>query len=210
MSETQTPERLTAQDVLTKVGYDGFVRSLFNRSGDPAKDFAHAVLGIVTEVYEMRAALEPVNQLEEAGDLTFYGYALKQVVGDWLKHDDSTQDYGFDLHALAAAEVHISAAQVGTAQQYIDSLINEMLDTAKRWVGYGKPPADIVHTLAQGCYVALGTVEDCGMALDTGLMELANVKKLLERYNGMTFNAERAVNRDLAAERSVLEHAAAA
>jgi hypothetical protein len=34
---------------------------------------------------------------------------------------------------------------------------------------------------------------------------VANVDKLLKRYNGMQFDAERAVSRDLPAERTVLE-----
>jgi hypothetical protein len=42
----------TAIEVLTEVGYEGFVKALFNRSGDLPKDFAHAVLGIVTECHE--------------------------------------------------------------------------------------------------------------------------------------------------------------
>lgn len=210
MSDTQTPARLTAQEVLATVGYDGFVRSLFNRSGDPAKDFAHAVLGIVTEVYEMRAATDRVNQLEEAGDLIFYGFALKQVVGDYLGCESEEAYYGFDMEAMEATERQLDAGHIGTKQQYIDSLMNQMLDAAKRWVGYGKAPADITRTLQQGYYVVLETIGDCGSRVSKREMEISNVGKLLERYNGMTFSAERAVNRDLAAERSVLEHAAAA
>lgn len=204
---------MTAHEVLTTVGYDGFVRSLFNRSGDPAKDFAHAVLGIVTEVYEMRAATDRVNQLEEAGDLDFYWHALKQVVGDYLGFDSEIDYFGFDMGDMGAMidyERVLDKAHIGTKQQYIDGLMNELLDTAKRWVGYGKAPADITRTLQQGFYVALETVADCGCHVSNREVEYANVEKLLERYNGMKFSAERAVNRDLAAERSVLEHAAAA
>lgn len=201
---------MTAHEVLTTVGYDGFVRSLFNRSGDPAKDFAHAVLGIVTEVYEMRAATDRVNQLEEAGDLDFYGHALKQVVGDYLGFDSEADYLGFDMDAMVNIERQLDAAHIGTKQQYIDGLMNELLDTAKRWVGYGKAPADITRTLQQGFYVALETIADCGCRVSRREIEYANVGKLLERYNGMKFSAERAVNRDLAAERSVLEHAATA
>ena len=206
MSENQTPASLTAHDVLNTVGYDGFVRSLFNRSGDVSKDFTHAVLGIATEVCEIRTAKEPVNRLEEGGDLTFYGVALGQVIGD---HLGMTLEQFADLDSddfLAEME----AKHFGSTSEVVDLLINELLDISKRWVGYGKAPADPLHALNLGRWVISAAVADAGFFGAPDLLIYANIGKLLERYKGMTFSAEHAVNRDLAAERSVLEHAAAA
>lgn len=197
---------MTAHDVLTTVGYDGFVRSLFNRSGDPSKDFAHAVLGIVTEVYEIRSAKDSVNRLEEAGDLTFYSHALMQVVCDSL--GITTEEWAKKDADPFLAEM--GAIHFGSLRDNVDRLSNELLDIAKRWVGYGRAPTDMVRAAYIGVYVVACAIEDSG--LKGGVEEAArvNVEKLLERYKGMTFSAEHAVNRDLAAERSVLEHAAAA
>ena len=212
MSENQTPARFAAVDeVLNTIGYDGFVRSLFNRSGDVSKDFTHAVLGIATEVCEIRAAKEPVNRLEEGGDLTFYGVALGQVIGDHL---------GMTLAQLADLDpadfladdflAEMEAKHFGSTSEVVDLLINELLDISKRWIGYGKAPADPLHALNLGLWVISATVADAGFFGAPDLLICANIGKLLERYKGMTFSAEHAVNRDLAAERSVLEHAAAA
>lgn len=206
MNENQTPASLTVHDVLTTVGYDGFVRSLFNRSGDPSKDFAHAVLGIATEVHELRAAKEPVNRLEEGGDLAFYGVALGQVIGDHL---------GMTLEQVAKLDpgpflTEVQALHFGSTAEVVDHMVNELLDISKRWVGYGKAPADPLHALDLGLWVISAAVADAGFYGDPTRLIDANIEKLLERYKGMTFSAEHAVNRDLAAERSVLEHAAAA
>jgi len=53
----------------------------------------------------------------------------------------------------------------------------------------------------------VGFVVEHGAAEHTPMEVIlkTNVEKLLKRYNGMAFNAERAVNRDLPAERKVLE-----
>lgn len=213
MSENQTPASLTAHDVLNTVGYDGFVRSLFNRSGDPAKDFAHAVLGLVTEVSELRAARDPVNLLEEAGDMSFYGLAVEQVLADFLGVEGEREmPLGSSNYKLMSPmKQALDDQRVGPMGTYLDQLLNELLDHAKRWVGYGKAPADVLRVMALASYVEDLAFRECRVCAP-GLCHiyLANIGKLLERYKGMTFSSEHAVNRDLAAERSVLEHAAAA
>lgn len=204
---------MTAHDVLTTVGYDGFVRSLFNRSGDPSKDFAHAVLGIVTEVSEMRAARDPVNLLEEAGDVSFYGLAVEQVLADFLGVEGEREmPLGSSNYKLMGPmKEALEDQRVGPMGAYLDQLLNELLDHAKRWVGYGKAPADALRVMALVSYVEDLAFRECRVCAPSLChIYLANIEKLLERYKGMTFSAEHAVNRDLAAERSVLEHAAAA
>lgn len=206
-SETQTPARLTAEQVLSTVGYPGFVRSLFNRSGNPAVDFTHAVLGIATEIHELRTATEKVNALEEGGDLTFYVEALGQVICD---HTGLTLDDLFEGDGAEAAFRGLVSMQVGTVQAYTQHLANELLDSAKRWVGYGKVPTSLADEFRRALFLVGMSIRDCGLEDEVRRLELINVKKLLARYNGMVFTAERAVNRDLPAERAVLEGAAAA
>lgn len=187
----------TAIEVLTEVGYEGFVKALYNRSGDLSKDFAHAVLGIVTECHEYLTATDQVNAIEEAGDLCFYLTALKQVLDDVGTFDESEFDKLVD-----AACTRMDAEGFKVMDEFV-----EWLDLAKRWVGYGKAPTMSPTQLMAEAAALVSFVIDKGAAsnVDMPVIMVTNVDKLLKRYNGMKFDAERAVNRDLPAERAVLE-----
>jgi hypothetical protein len=187
----------TAIEVLTEVGYEGFVKALFNRSGDLPKDFAHAVLGIVTEGHEYLTATDEVNAIEEGGDLCFYLTAMKQVLDDVGTYDEVEFD-----KLVEAACTRLDAEGF----QLMDELV-EWLDLAKRWVGYGKAPTMSTTQLVAEASALVSFVLDRGDAEDVemSVIMVANVDKLLKRYNGMQFDAERAVSRDLPAERTVLE-----
>lgn len=201
----QAPEvpTVTAEEVLATVGYDGFVRSLFNRSGDPSKDFAHAILGIVTEQHEFEEATDAVNFLEEAGDLTFYYFAAGQVVQEALGVADGAE---FDAEE-AATRTRLEFV----SRRLIRAELNELLDIAKRWVGYGRQPKLTSGALLGriGAIVAVILQSGPAEAQDHPRVLRANVDKLLERYKGLTFNADHAINRNVATERQVLENAAA-
>lgn len=187
----------TAIEVLAEVGYEGFVKALYNRSGDLSKDFTHAVLGIVTECHEYLTATDQVNAIEEAGDLCFYLTALTQVLQAVGAFDEGEFD-----RLTEEAVVRMDAEGFQIMDEFV-----EWLDLAKRWVGYGKAPT-MSHTQLMAEAAALVSfVIDKGAAANVGMpvVMVTNVDKLLKRYNGMAFNAERAVNRDLPAERAVLE-----
>lgn len=196
------PNTLTAAEVLNTVGYSGFVKSLYNRSGDISKDFTHAVLGLVTETHELFAAKEEVNAIEEIGDLAFYLEALRQTL------DAHSPLVAAEFEAHLNARINVLVAEVDEGK--LADVVNEWLDLAKRWVGYGKAPTMSTSVLMAEAIalvsVVVGGMSEPGTA--SARMEkakLVNVEKLLKRYNGMQFNAERAVNRDLPAERAVLE-----
>lgn len=193
-----TANRITATEVLATVGYPGFVRSLFNRSGDLSKDFTHAVLGIVTELHEYMNATDTTNQLEEAGDMMFYFEAARQVLDE---HSP------LDPEAFAEAEA-VALATLANGLSLAD-VATPWMDVAKRWVGYGKAPAMTTTQVLAGLSAMISYVvvrcHDCGH--NEQQVMTANIEKLLERYNGMRFNAERAVHRDVNAERAVLENA---
>lgn len=191
----------TAIEVLATVGYEGFVKSLYNRTGDLSKDFSHAVLGIVTECHEYLTATDEVNAVEEAGDLCFYLTALKQVLDEMSPIDDEAYNKLYDA----------ASARMETEDFQVVSTYVEWLDLAKRWVGYGKSPTMHTTELLANASALVSFVVSCGPVGEPDMHKvlLVNVEKLLQRYNGMTFSAERAVNRDLFAEREVLEtHAA--
>ena len=187
----------TAIEVLTTVGYEGFVKALYNRSGDLSKDFTHAVLGIITESHEYLTATDEVNAIEEAGDLVFYLTALKQVLDDISPIDGVV---------LGTTQGDVFA-RIDARDSPIMDIFVEWLDLAKRWVGYGKAPTMTTTELLEEASSLVRLVVEQGAAANTSMHVVlkANVSKLLQRYNGMQFDAERAVTRDLFAEREVLE-----
>lgn len=204
------------RNILDTVGYEGFVRALFNRTGTPSVDFTHAVLGIATEVYELLSAKDAVNATEEAGDLAFYLQAMWIVLSDAYPTlvEGVERSNEFDLIVEQVGDLHKEAIMSMSKPALLNHLLTELLDVAKRWVGYGKEYphhpahlpvlAGIVVGLAEHLCVASGSLED-----DTERTIEVNVKKLLKRYQGMKFDATLAVNRDLAGERAVLDAAVA-
>lgn len=207
LSKEEMDRRVHA--ILTTDGYDGFVRGLFNRSGDLSKDFTHAVLGLRTECYELLQARDGVNAIEEGGDLRFYLEALHQVVADcdWIVVYEPT-----DAQMREHASVKFSVCH--TAQETMEFCLNQLEDLAKRWVGYRKAPHGPGYEIllyAAGAVrsaMQVSVLRFTPAVLAEETMIRANVAKLLKRYKGTAFNAEHAVNRDVAAERVVLEDAA--
>lgn len=186
MSETSIPT------------YADFVRKLFNKSDDRSKNFTHAILGIATEIHEFLGATDEVNGIEELGDLEFYLEALAQVIwGTNNRTETSTVD--------ALSEFSEQASKIGIPA-VISAVTNEMLDSAKRWVGYGKEPADL-YAVYGACRALVAFVNCYGPypCMDTDRIRKTNMAKLLKRYPGGEFDAFRAVTRDLDAERQALQ-----
>jgi hypothetical protein len=122
---------------------------------------------------------------------------MKQVLDDVGTYDEVEFD-----KLVEAACTRLDAEGF----QLMDELV-EWLDLAKRWVGYGKAPTMSTTQLVAEASALVSFVLDRGDAEDVemSVIMVANVDKLLKRYNGMQFDAERAVSRDLPAERTVLE-----
>ena len=181
--------------------YYDFVARLFNRSGDPSKDCAHAILGIVTEIHEYLSATDDVNGLEELGDLAFYLVALRQVIETERKFLDEPEI------KRTLKDFEEQAKQYGITA-VISGVSNELLDIAKRWVGYGKRHEDLAHVFkvasALVYYVNITGPYPC---YEPDRILEVNMAKLLKRYPGGEFDAYRAVVRDLEAERAVLQTA---
>lgn len=207
ISYTLRPQLNNKKKNMSQVSYSDFVRRLFNRSGDPSKDFAHAILGIVTEIHEFQNATDEVNAMEEAGDLTFYDEALRQVVQDHLPADLLPAPEG--LRAKHLGDLFAEAHTVQDAHRLIRGKANDLLDQAKRWVGYGKEPADLARVYRDAVILSRFAREIgiYGGAFTRDQLVSSNMAKLLKRYPGGEFDAFRALQRDLVGERSVLEAA---
>lgn len=183
--------------------YKAFVAKLFNRNGDLSKDFAHAVFGIVTEVRELMRATDDINATEEAGDLTFFGEALELVLAEF------SQNLASDPIKVADTRWSIyDHALTHPPAQVIEEFCHDLMEDAKRWVGYGKAPkdADALVTKARVILSLALSASDC-LDVSKPHLQKTNMAKLLKRYPGGEFDAFRAVNRDTQGERDAIEAA---
>jgi hypothetical protein len=210
--EQEQKPAITVDSVLaSEDGYDGFVRALFNRVGNPAVDFTHAALGIVTECHELLTAKSEVNALEELGDLEFYEHALLQVLADHYGEDELAESCTAISTNTAEMQQIVPDAHLKALPVLHAEMSTVLLDVAKRWVGYGKAP-----TMRPGTLVALAmSVKGIAALMSAGRTMMqdedritrVNVAKLLDRYKGVKFNADHAINRDVASEARVMEDA---
>jgi NTP pyrophosphatase (non-canonical NTP hydrolase) len=192
------------------IEYEAFVKVLFQRSPmlDYSKDFAHAALGVVTEMYELRSATDGVNALEEAGDIMFYIEAMTQVAEDALgvRRDQFssliTPEQAVSLQAQHRAVMNC------VSDEAVDKELNDLLDHAKRWVGYGKQPDALVSVCVMASFLAGSEVATATIRHSTApaFEEIirANMRKLDKRYKDRVFTQDQAMNRDLQAEREAL------
>ena len=195
------------------VSYPDFVRKLFNRSGDPSKDFTHAILGIKTEIFEYLHATDRINGVEELGDLAFYVEALRQVINDYLMEQRLDIIHELDIDAeLKTERAGLATYEPRTAKfEELSSRLNDLLDDAKRWVGYNREPDSLPAVFLNARGVAafaqsLGILSDTPTAPE--LIIAVNMAKLLKRYPGGDYDQFRALQRDLSGERETLETAA--
>lgn len=191
----------------TPVSYGAFVRSLFQRSGDPSKDFTHAVLGIVTEIHEYLSAQDDTNGLEELGDLRFYEEALRQVIEDHVGPPAYPVNAVLDGEGWDGLSAMFLSADIEGPASVTSAYTNSLLDDAKRWVGYGKQPASLYEVLDTVTHL-VEFVNRTGPypCEDSEHIEATNRAKLDKRYQGL-FTQDKALNRDTQAERAAIQAA---
>lgn len=176
--------------------HKALVKRLFNRTGDTSKDVAHAVLGVVTEVYELRNATDSVNALEELGDLLFFLQALTMVVSEHLNTEITIEDPRLEQAYL---DIH---TQYGGQDPTDNQLRFDLLNDTKRWVGYGKEPENLFEMLVKAAMYSLKDADLVYYDIDSALE--ANIAKLNKRYPKGRFDANDAINRNLEQERAAL------
>lgn len=210
---------------VTPAMYREFVAGLFHRNeGDLSKDFAHAVLGISSEAFEMaRAGGDAVNLAEEVGDLMFFTVAAVMVLKEYMEAEGMIiEREGAPVHyelldpagwlTPFVGDVTLNVIGLLVSEEAIMDALERVQSVAKAWVGYGKKPdADTVAATLGGLLLpaaaAFGTMaEGAPTAKDVQTASLANIKKLQHRYPG-GFSVEKATNRDLEGERSAIESA---
>lgn len=179
------------------------------RSLEETKQVRHAVLGMFTEAGELvdifkrlLAYGKPVdraNLLEECGDFLWY-----LVLWCWLRK--------VPMSDLAACHDRMQALTIeeilseGSFDEMRDSLVDSLAGTAGKFVAdeaNGKSQELVGEQWAKVVFcVILGILRLYELRLEDCLK--ANDEKL-ELRTGKVFDAERFLNRDLAAERQALE-----
>ena len=209
---------------VTPAMYREFVAGLFYRNeGDLSKDFAHAVLGISSEAFEIARASDAVNVAEEAGDMMFFTVAAVMVLKEFMEAEGITLEHvggplQYELLDPAGwltpgvGDVTLNVIGLLASEDAIMTALEKMQSVAKAWVGYGKKPDADTITATLGALLlptaaAFGVMaEGAPTAKDVQTAALANIKKLQHRYLG-GFSVEKATNRDLEGERSAIESA---
>ena len=185
---------------ITSQDYTDFVRKLFNRQDDVSKDYAHAVLGVVTEVHEYLNAVDEVNALEELGDLEFFVEALAHVVEDVTGERPAINAEDLQQAAVAWSPLTYEALP------RIHVALNDLTNTVKRWVGYGKAPTNLAELWKLAAFTAFAANQAGPLpTTDRQLVREANVRKLLKRYPEGEFNQMRALVRNVEAERDAIQ-----
>ena len=209
---------------VTPAMYREFVAGLFHRNkGDLSKDFAHAVLGISSEAFEIARAADAVNVAEEAGDIMFFSVAAVMVLKEHMEAEGIVieREYGPMQYELldpagwltpGVGDITLSVIGLAVSEDTIQEALERLPNVAKAWVGYGKKPdAGTIITTLGGLLIpaAAAFVKLAGgtpTSKDVQTAALANIKKLQHRYPG-GFSVEKASNRDLGGERSAIESA---
>lgn len=157
-------------------------------------DFVHAALGLVSEVQELMDAWDDdLSVHEELGDiLWFVALACDVIACDPFR---------------LRQEPHDAWLSESAAAEEIQAYANLIASRAKRWHAYGREPDELEQGVEAGHLIRLiDLVEVIAKRRGMTLAEVqeANIRKLRARFPDK-FDQERALDRDLAAERAALE-----
>lgn len=167
----------------------------------PEEHVMHMALGIAGEMGEIidalkkhhiyGKALDQANIIEEVGDVAYYVAGLLSMTPELLETLEDGQ-LTVDLEKLAAAQQHTLHSVLSLNLSFATT-IEEILDP----IGEGF----VDHV--EGC---MYTLHALALLLDVNLEDAfdTNIKKLAKRY-GDKYSDFNAINRDLDAERKILE-----
>ena len=164
--------------------------------GAKVQNSLHAVMGLATEIEELldnytdENSMDSTNMLEELGDLTWYMAILHREHTDIIHYVDTTvlvkHDNPFDCVLK------------------INKSVLKLLDFMKKKIFYNKPVAQEAFNI-----LVLLIEADIYWLADYYNIKVedicqVNIDKLKARY-GDKFTSDKAINRDLDTERTILE-----
>ncbi len=168
--------------------YQNRVKKFYNELGSPQLNLAHMAMGLSGEFDELKAAInnkDEVGVIEELGDWCWYGATAANITNIPLVVQTDVGVYNWEHLVLVTSKI---------------------VDMIKRFVAYGTPldPVKFQNLLQQGFEVIINFYDN-SVKPDFERILDRNIAKLDGRYNKGKFNKEQAVNRDLDAERKILE-----
>lgn len=158
--------------------------------GKQVENLLHGVIGVITELEELLGWNDETNKKEEVADIFWYLALL-----------DRELDINLEIPKFSNNIVQINNTNLIMKSFKVSSLL---LDILKKKIYYNKPidnnnfvelTSSLFETMSLFCY--LNSIEIPNI-LDT------NIEKLKARY-GDKFSSERAINRNLTKERTILE-----
>lgn len=159
---------MSTDDGMT-IPYEIFVNRLFVKPDTMAGKLAHAAVGIVGELMELRGATDRAEALEELGDLKFYIQAARSHLPNWPT--TSSMYPATQFMAQLGAEV----------------LACDFMDLAKKLWIYEKP---LTEPMCKAMLVDLSGITYALEVITAQLgfepieVERSNRRKLLKRYEG--------------------------
>lgn len=191
-------------------GYLDFCQEIKSPNFDPKAihpDLSHAIFGIVTEAAELLDAIQKtpdvfyadkVNMKEEIGDVCWYLSIAEHHY----------KEQGIESHIFSKENPYqVQYKGVETFIQQLNVAAGELLDVIKRSYYYGKAEdtpeiKDLPCLFNKVFRLCCAIVQFLHIQIEEALE--ANMKKLRKRFP-KKFDTEKVFNRDLDAERKILE-----
>lgn len=161
----------------------------------------HGAIGIVTEVTEIYEAaakipIDVINLVEEVSDILWYCAIFERELGFCLNENDP------DFEEEDCNNLFIN---MGGILKYLTIESGTILDILKKAAFYGKKlDRDSTISHCRKIFLACHTLLDiAGSSIQEA--RIINISKLRKRY-GEKFSEDKAINRDVKAEREILEN----
>lgn len=165
--------------------------------GDIRLNLSHMILGIFSEQEEFLKAIvddDMVNAREEQADQAWYiaNYCTKRNL-DLQEICEPDENFNIEFPELEDWEREVSM---------FDVYSSKLADYVKKFIAYGKPIDEVKERKAIKALMVSLTIEDTGFDFEVDLAK--NIAKLEERFPS-GYSDEKALNRNLDAERKILE-----
>ncbi len=194
--------RTESMPALSAAEYDDSYEGMHCIHGTQAVRLLHSSVGMASEIGEYLQARyldDDINVLEELGDMMWY-WAI--AVDALSLNPFGLSKQGEMMAAPLSQATHVTAADV---ERELFSAIGDWNDAAKKHAFYGKPlDLSEVGALLAIIYRSISDLHELRAVHSLEETLRRNIAKLRVRYP-KKYSDEEALDRDLAAERKVLE-----
>jgi len=159
--------------------------------GKQTENLLHGIVGILTEIEELMDWDDEINKKEEVADIFWYLALIDRELNLNLKIQKLDDNNFFQLKNETLINRCLKLSLVSLDQLKKKLYYNKTINTEKF-------SSNVVYIFETLCIFCLFNKIDISKILE------ANIEKLKSRF-GEKFSSERAINRDLKNERTILE-----